>query len=63
MSLVVRFIGRNQTKLPTEEIRQVYLYLLAHKGDYQMKDIFGKSSIHYMEKYSWGNSLFNIIKE
>lgn len=50
------------TKLPTEEIKQVYLYLLKHNAAYKNKDIFGKSCIDYIEEYSWRNNLVEIIK-
>ena len=51
------------TKLPTEEIKQVYLYLLKNNVAYETKDIFGKSCIDYMKEFSWRNNLLAIIKE
>ncbi|HHY72324.1 MAG TPA: ankyrin repeat domain-containing protein [Bacillus bacterium] len=51
------------TKLPTEEIKHVYQYLLEHGANYNNKDIFGKSCIDYIEEYSWRNNLIEIIKE
>lgn len=51
------------TKLPTDDMREVYKYLLMSGSDYSHKDSFGKSCIDYAKEYSWRNNVIDIIKE
>lgn len=51
------------TKLLTEEMKEIYRYLLNKGSDYKHKDSFGKSCIDYAKEYSWRNSVIEIIKE
>lgn len=51
------------TKLSTDDMREVYKYLIKSGSDYRHKDAFGKSCIDYSNEYSWRNSVIEIIKE
>ena len=50
-------------KSPTDDIKEVYQYLLEHGADYNNKDDFGKTCIDYIKEYSWRNGVLNIIEE
>lgn len=51
------------TKKATEEIKQVYWYLLKEGSNYIQKDIFGKSCIDYANEYSWRTDFIKIVEE
>lgn len=51
------------TKLPTEDIKLVYEYLLEQGSDYNHKDIFDKSCIDYAKDFIWRNDVLDIVKE
>lgn len=50
-------------KLKTEDMKDVYMYLLKNGSDYGHKDCFQKSCIDYAEEYSWRNDFNAIVKE
>ena len=47
-------------KLSTEDIIEVYEYLLQQGSDCKHKDKFGKSCVDYAKEYSWRNGLLEI---
>lgn len=51
------------TKLPTDNLKEMYQYLLECGADYKHQDIFNKSCIDYANEYSWRNGVVEIIKE
>ncbi len=51
------------TKLPTQDIRPTYQYLLEQGSNYNHKDIFEKSCIDYAKEYPWRNGVIEIVKE
>lgn len=50
-------------KRPTEEIIEVYKYLLKNGSDYQVKDKFNKTCADYITEYSWRTGLLDLIGE
>lgn len=51
------------TKIPTQDIRPTYQYLLEQGSNYNHKDIFEKSCIDYAKEYTWRNGVIEIVKE
>lgn len=51
------------TKKTTQEIQEVYRYLIERGSDYNKKDIFGKSCIDYANEYSWRNDFIKIVED
>lgn len=50
-------------KLPTNEIEDVYKYLITQGSDVTNKDDFDKSCIDYIKEYSWRSDILKIIEE
>lgn len=50
-------------KHPTQDIRDVYEYLIRMGADYQNQDIFNKSCLDYAKEYFWRNDFLNIVEE
>ncbi len=50
-------------KLTTDEMKEVYAFLISKGSMYDQKDIFNKSCVDYSEEYSWRNDFKEILKE
>lgn len=50
-------------KLKTEQMKEIYKYLLKMGADAWHKDTFGKSCIDYAIEYSWRNDFIQIAEE
>lgn len=50
-------------KRSTEEMKDLYLYLLTCGSDYKHQDSFGKSCEDYAKEYSWRNGFLDIVRE
>lgn len=50
-------------KLSSDELKELYMYLLKQGSDYMHKDRFNKSCLDYAKEYSWRNSYVEIVEE
>lgn len=50
-------------KLKTEEMKDIYVYMLRAGSDYNMKNIFGKSCIDYAKELTWRTEFIKIAEE
>jgi ankyrin repeat protein len=50
-------------KLSTDDLKELYMYLLKQGSDYMHKDRFNKSCLDYAEEYSWRNDFIKIVEE
>ena len=50
-------------KLPTIELKELYMLLLKKGSDYRHKDVFNKSCLDYAKEYSWRNEFIDIVEE
>ena len=50
-------------KLKTEQMKDIYSYLLEQGADAWHKDSFGKSCVDYATEYVWRNDFIQILKE
>lgn len=50
-------------KLPTNEIEDVYRYLISQGSDVTNKDVFNKSCLDYIQEFSWRNDVMKIVEE
>jgi len=50
-------------KRSTEELKDLYMYLLICGSVYKHQDTFGKSCEDYAKEYSWRNGFLDIVRE
>ena len=50
-------------KLSTDELKNVYKYLIETGINYKQEDKFGKNCIDYAKELSWRNGFMNIVEE
>lgn len=50
-------------KLTTDDMEEVYKYLLQNGSIYDHADVFGKSCLDYANEYSWRTGFIDIVKE
>lgn len=51
------------SKLPTEEMAEIYTMLINAGSDYRTKDAFSKSCIDYAKEYSWKTGFLDLIDD
>jgi ankyrin repeat protein len=50
-------------KNSTDDLKNIYVFLLGQGSEYMHKDMLGKSCVDYAKEYSWRNEFLNILKE
>lgn len=50
-------------KIPTLELKNLFMYLLANGANYNIEDNYGKSCLDYAKAFSWRNEFIDIVRE
>lgn len=53
----------SNNNLTTEELKELYMYLLKKGSLYKQADNFGNNCLHYAKEFSWRNGFLDIVAE